>query len=82
MQRSQDIKNLGISKKQSAAISSIGLDIDNKITFDKKIVANTFNHCFSTIAAHLVAKLPDISLKHSTFRSSVTADFFSILCIF
>ena len=54
------LKNKGISKKQSTA-SSIRLDIDSKITFDKKIVANTFNYFFTTIAANLVRKLPDIS---------------------
>ena len=54
------LKNKGISKKQSA-VSSIRLDIDSKITFDKKIVANTFNYFFTTIAANLVRKLPDIS---------------------
>ena len=56
------LKFLDICKKNSQLpSSSIGLDIDSKITFDKKTVANTFNHFFTTIAANLVAKLPDIS---------------------
>ena len=55
------LKNSGISKKESAA-SSIGLDIDSKITFDKKIVADIFNFFFTTVHHRVVLLVHSLTL--------------------
>ena len=39
----------------------IGLLSEDKLTFDKKTVANIFNTFFTTVAASLVGKLPNIT---------------------
>ena len=39
----------------------LGLLSEDKLTFDKKTVANIFNTFFTTVAASLVGKLPNIT---------------------
>ena len=46
------------SKKGKASSVNIGLQIDDKLSFDKLKVAEKFNSFYTTIASKLVAKLP------------------------
>ena len=54
------VKSLGFTKLKSSA-KCIGLLSEDKLTFDKKTVANIFNTFFTTVAASLVGKLPNIT---------------------
>ena len=53
------MKSLGFTKLKSSA-KCIGLLSEDKLTFDKKTVANIF-YTFTTVAASLVGKLPNIT---------------------
>ena len=57
---STDIWKAVKSKLKSSA-KCIGLLSEDKLTFDKKTVANIFNTFFTTVAASLVGKLPNIT---------------------
>lgn len=53
------LKELGMpSKKSKATASAIGLKIDDKVCFDRRIVAEKFNSFYTTVASKLVQKLP------------------------
>ena len=53
------LKQLGMpSKKGKATASSIGLNIEGEICFDKQKVAEQFNSFYTTVASKLVDKLP------------------------
>ena len=54
------VKSPGFTKLKSSA-KCIGLLFEDKLTFDKKTVANIFNTFFTTVAASLVGKLPNIT---------------------
>ena len=55
----RSLKELGMpSKKDKASASSIGLKIDGEVCFDRYIVAEKFNHFYTTVASKLVEKLP------------------------
>ena len=54
------MKSLGFTKLKSSA-KCIGLLSEDKLTFDKKAVANISNTFFTTVAASLIGKLPDIT---------------------
>ena len=49
-----------LTKLKSSA-KCISLLSENKLTFDKKTVANILNTFFTTVAASLVGKLPNIT---------------------
>ena len=55
----KSLKHLGMpSKTSKSAASSIGLNIDDEICFDKHTVACHFNSFFTNVASNLVSKLP------------------------
>ena len=54
------VKSLGFTKLKSS-VKCIGLFFEDKLIFDKKTVANIFNTFFTTVAASLVGKLPNIT---------------------
>ena len=54
----QTLKHLGTLSKCKTKTSTIGLNINNKISFDQSTVANKFNNFFTTIASTLVNQLP------------------------
>ena len=54
------MKYLGFTELKSSA-KCIGLLSEDKLTFDKKKVANILNTFFTTVAASLVVKLPNIT---------------------
>ena len=58
------LQDLGCSKKCKTKETSIGINIDNSICFDKVKVATHFNSFFSDIAGNLVDKLPPIIGKY------------------
>ena len=58
------LQDLGCSKKCKTKETSIGINIDNSICFDKVKVATHFNSFFSDIAGNLVDKLPLIIGKY------------------
>ena len=47
-------------KKGKASASAIGLKIDGEFCFGRHIVAEKFNHFFTTVASKLVEKLPKL----------------------
>ena len=49
------------SAQCSSSAKCIGLLSEDERTFDKKTVANIFNNLFTTVAASLVGKLPNIT---------------------
>ena len=49
---------MGAGKKGSTRSSSIGLEVDREVSFDKASVAGKFNYFFVTVASSLVSKLP------------------------
>ena len=55
----RSLKELGMpSKKDKSSTSAIGLKIDGEFCFDRHIVAEKFNHYYTTVAIKLVEKLP------------------------
>ena len=58
------LQDLGCNKKCKTKETSIGINIDNSICFDKVKVATHFNSFFSDIAGNLVNKLPPIIGKY------------------
>lgn len=54
----ETLRPLGAKENPKHKQSKIGLDINGSISHDKKMVANTFNSFFTTIASNLVKKLP------------------------
>ena len=51
-------------RKDSAKSSSIGLEVDGKVCFDKATVDEKFNNFFVIVASNLVRKLPVGSVKY------------------
>jgi hypothetical protein len=69
------LKNLGLpSKKGLSSSSNICLNIDGNICFDKEIIADSFNHFYTTVASKLVDKLPTCVLK---FGKSFVINFYA-----
>ena len=58
------VKSLAFTKLKSSA-KCIGLLFEDKLTLDKKTVANIFNTFFTTVAASLVGKLPNITGRYA-----------------
>lgn len=52
------LKSLGTKEKPKYKQSNIGLNINGSLSFDKAVVADSFNEFFTTIASDLVWKLP------------------------
>ena len=54
------LKSLGLPSKKGSdnSSSNICLKIDGNICFDKKLIADTFNNFYTTVACKLVEKLP------------------------
>ena len=46
------------SKKCNITSSSIALKIDDKVSFDRRTIAEKFNSFYTTVASKLVQKLP------------------------
>ena len=62
------LKSLGTSSKMKSGSNSIGLDVDGSTTFDKLMVADTFNAFFTTVVNKLVSKLPTaVNIFNSKF---------------
>ena len=70
------LSGLGVpSKSNKTPSSTIGLDINGSINFDKFTVAEKFNEFFSTVASNLVTKLPmALGRFSSAFYYSFYAD--------
>ena len=70
------LKELGMpSKKDKASASAIGLEIDGEVCFDRHIVAEKFNHFFTTVASKLVEKLPK---RIDKFRKQFVEKFYRL----
>jgi hypothetical protein len=69
------LKNLGLpSKKTNSSSSSIGLNINGVISFNKLHVAEKFNSFYVNVASNLVKKLPSPVFK---FGKNFVQDFYS-----
>ena len=51
------LKDLGTSCKSESSASTIVLEVDDQIIFDKSKVADKFNTCFTAVASNLVKSL-------------------------
>jgi len=56
----QHLKQIGLpSNKGSSTKTNITLKINDNVCFYKKIISETFNHLYTTVASKLVEKLPN-----------------------
>jgi len=75
---SDNLKSLGLPSTKGQSSTSIGLNINGEVCFDKLKVAEKFNSFYTSVAADLVAKLPKCLNK---FGRNFVFNYYSSKCV-